>query len=213
MKGASAFLLSVVLTPGLARADDAPTSDPGAPPPAEVPAASPAPEPAPSTLPPPEPTPDRASRAVVASRTFVSLEVGYVLQNLYSVPIDGADISVAVGRERGAVVAGAIVEGTPGSTRDGLPTILVTVGPLLEGRIDRFRIGGGWRLGAFNVSRVTGEGNLLFSLSAGAFARVSCDVIDLDEAHKRAIFVIVKGSIDTVGSALYAASAGVGMRF
>jgi hypothetical protein len=196
MKGASALVVPALLVPVTAYAQEAPPDDP--------PVVTSAPV-SPSDVPPPEPPPDRA-------HAFLSLEGGYAFQSLYGVPMTGADISAAVGAQWSDFAVGGILEASPGSTQDGLQTFGMTLGALFEGRADHFRAGGGLRFGAFNVSRITTNGGL-FSLSAGAFARASYDVVDLDDAHTQAIFFVVKGSVDTVGAALFGVSGGLGVRF
>jgi hypothetical protein len=197
MKGASALIVPALLVPVMAHAQEAAPPDP--------PAVTSAPVSA-SDVPPPEPPPEPRARG------FLSLEVGYAFESLYGVPMTSADLSAAVGAQFGNFAVGGILEGMPGSTQDGLQTTAMTLGVLFESRIDRLRIGEGLRFGAFNVSRVTNNGGL-FSLSAGAFGRISYDVVDLDDAHTQAIFFILKGSIDTVGAALFGVSGGLGVRF
>jgi hypothetical protein len=194
MKGASPLALAALLAlvPAAARAQQPSPDDP--------------PVVTPADLPPPEPPSNRTVRP------FLSLEGGYAFQSLYGVPMTSADLSAAVGGRWDTFAAGAILEAMPGSTQDGLQTITLTLGPLFEGRFDRLRVGGGVRLGAFNVNRITTNGGL-FSLTAGAFARVSYDLVDLDDARTQAIFVILKGSIDSVDAALLGASCGLGVRF
>jgi len=143
---------------------------------------------------------------------FLSVDGGYTLQSLYGVPMTSADIAVAVGRASGDFAFGAILEVMPGATEDGLSTIGGTVGALFEGRLGRVRLGGGARIGGFNVQRVT-TGSGMFSLAIGAYSRVSYDVLAFDDARNHALFVIVKGSGDVVGGAILGASLGIGVRF
>jgi hypothetical protein len=145
-------------------------------------------------------------------RTFVFLEGGYALQSLYKVPMTAVDVSASAEHMRDDFAVGVTFDSTIGTTQDGLHTFALTLGPLVEARIDRLRLGGGVRLGMFNASRVTTGGGI-FGVSAGAFARFSVDVVDLDAAHTQAIFVVLKGGVDAVGGALYGASLGLGARF
>ncbi|MGO9836566.1 MAG: hypothetical protein ACLP1X_20400 [Polyangiaceae bacterium] len=200
MKGASALVIPALLGPVTAYAQEAPPDEPPV-----VTSAPVSPSDMPPPEQPPEPPPDKA-------HTFLSLEGGYAFQSLYGVPMTGADVSAAVGARWSDFAVGGILEASPAATQDGLQTFGMTLGALFEGRADHFRAGGGLRVGAFNVSRITTTGGL-FSLSAGAFARASYDVVDLDDAHTQAIFFIVKGSIDTVGAALFGVNGGLGVRF
>jgi hypothetical protein len=139
-------------------------------------------------------------------------EAGYAAQSLYGIPISGADLSAFLGADLGSWDIGVELEGVLGKTDGGLGATTVTLGGLAEAHVDRFRIGGGVRVGGFNVSRAT-EYASLFSLSAGAFGRLSFDVVPFDDAGNRAIFLVAKGSIDTVGTPLFCATIGAGVRF
>jgi hypothetical protein len=145
------------------------------------------------------------------SRFFLSVAGGYAYQNLYGVSIGGGDIDVVLGAESAQLTIGADIEAVGGSTEYGLATTELTFGLLLEAHFDRFRVGGGARLGAFNVERATDTGGL-FASSEGVYARASFDLFHSD-LGKSTIFLFVKGSADSVGGALLGAVGGIGMRF
>ena len=130
---------------------------------------------------------------------------------LYGVPMGGADMDALLGAESGTVTIGADIEAMSGSTHYGLGTTGLNAGPFIEGHFDRLHIGGGVRLGAFNVNRATSSGGL-FSSSEGVFLRVSVDVFRFD-GDTGAVFLFAKGSADTVGGALYGVACGAGVRF
>jgi hypothetical protein len=128
------------------------------------------------------------------------------------IPISGADFSGLLGADFGPWDIGVELEGVLGKTDGGLGATAVTLGGVAEAHVDRFRIGGGVRVGGFNVNRATEYGSL-FSLSAGIFGRLSFDVVSFDDAGNRAIFLVAKGSIDTVGTPLFCTAIGAGVRF
>jgi hypothetical protein len=144
------------------------------------------------------------------SRFVWSLGLGYVFQGLYGVPMGGVDMDALLGAESETVTFGADIEGMSGSTRDGLSTTALNAGPFIEGHFDRLRIGGGIRMGAFNVDRVTNGGSL-FSLSEGVFLRLSVDVFRFN-GDTGAVFLFAKGSADSVGGALFGVAVGAGVR-
>ena len=61
------------------------------------------------------------------------------------------------------------------------------------------------------MSRVTSTGSLL-STSCGVFVRVTYDLVNLGSKGHDTLYVIGKGSVDSVDAPLYAASIGVGLR-
>ena len=124
----------------------------------------------------------------------------------------GVDLAAAAGADKGAVRIGAIVGATFSTTDAGLKTTTTNIGPLVEGHFDRLRLGGGVRIGTFNVDRATTSGSL-FSLSAGIYARASVDLVAFDKAGNSALFLVAKGSLDTIGTALWGAGASLGARF
>lgn len=111
----------------------------------------------------------------------------------------------------GRITIGADVEGITGSTQYGLGTTTFIVGPLFEGDFDRFRIGGGFRLGLLSVDRATTTANMRGSIE-GVYLRASVDVLRFNEDHS-AVFLAAKGSVDSVGGTLYGGVLGAGVRF
>jgi hypothetical protein len=193
MRGEWVLVAAFLLAPGIAQGQEATAP----------------PEPAAPTAREPEvearPAPTRRARA------FWSVEGGYAYQNLYGVPMSGVDLAGAVSGNVGTLAIGALLEGIPGSTENGLKTLTLSGGPLVQGIFDRVRLGGGLRVGLFDVSRATAAASLL-SLSAGVHARASLDVVSFDKDNETALFLVVKGSIDSVDGALYGATAGLGLR-
>jgi hypothetical protein len=145
------------------------------------------------------------------TRFVWSLGLGYVFQGLYGVPMGGAEMDALLGAESATVTIGADIEAMSGSTHYGLGTTGLNAGPFIEGHFDRLHIGGGVRIGAFNVNRASNSGGL-FSSSEGVFLRVSVDVFRFD-SNAGAVFLFAKGSADTVGGALYGVACGAGVRF
>jgi hypothetical protein len=167
-----------------------------------------------STVVPQDADPDapRYVRPPTPRTRFVwSLGLGYVFQGLYGVPMGGAEMDALLGAESATVTIGADIEAMSGSTHYGLGTTGLNAGPFIEGHFDRLHIGGGVRIGAFNVNRASNSGGL-FSSSEGVFLRVSVDVLRFD-SNAGAVFVFAKGSADTVGGALYGVACGAGVRF
>lgn len=82
---------------------------------------------------------------------------------------------------------------------------------LVEGHVGRFRGGAGARFGAIGIDRVTRRA-ALEALDAGLFARASLDLIPFHEGRS-AFFLVGKASVDTVGTTLFGASVGLGVRF
>jgi len=177
---------------------------PPTPPPAPAPPPPPNPPPAPDT---PEPSPPRAPKA----RFNPSLEAGYAYLTAYGVPMNGLGLSAVLPAVQGNLRWGGVLEATFAQTQYGLPVATTGLGVLLEVRVGRLGAGGGLRVGTFNVGRVTTSGNL-FNLSAGANARLSFDLVTWNEA-KSAVFLVAKGSFDTIGTALFGATGGLGVRF
>jgi hypothetical protein len=141
----------------------------------------------------------------------VSLGGGYSYQSLYGVPIQGVDLEAVLGADTGDLTVGADIEGIVGSTEYGLSTSAMTVGMLAEGHVGRVRIGGGVRLGVYNVNRATDSGSL-FASSEGLFARASVDLFSFNETHD-VVFLVAKGSVESVGGRLLGAVGGAGVRF
>src|SRR5580698_6616242 len=94
------------------------------------------------------------------TRFVWSLGLGYVFQGLYGVPMGGAEMDALLGAESATVTIGADIEAMSGSTHYGLGTTGLNAGPFIEGHFDRLHIGGGVRIGAFNVNRASNSGGL-----------------------------------------------------
>jgi hypothetical protein len=150
-------------------------------------------------------SPGRPHRGV-----FFSVDGGLAFQNLFSVAIVGADITGIVGGDLGDFDVGAILDVNPGSTEDGLGTLAVSIAPIVDGHIGIVRCGGGFRLGYFSVTRATGAARLESPL-VGLFIRTTIDVLQWGDASS--LYLAATGSMDSVGGALYGASAGAGVRF
>ena len=145
------------------------------------------------------------------SRFVASLGGGYSYQSLYGVPIEGLDLEAVLGADSGDLTIGADIEGIVGSTEYGLSTNAMTVGMLAEGHIGRVRVGAGLRLGVYNINRVTDNGSL-FASSEGVYLRASVDLFSFNEAND-VVFLLAKGSVDSVGGPLVGAVVGAGVRF
>lgn len=215
--GCLAFTLSsfVALAPATAHAQ-APEPEPEptpAPTPEPEPTPAPAAEPAPERAPSPSPPPDSADTGGPRPRTHLlfGLEGGYVAQSLYDVSITGMGFAAVLGASADNLSVGGLFTFERGWTQEGLQTTNVEAGVLIEDRIERFRIGGGLRIGTFDVSRVTGTTPLL-SLSAGAFFRLSFDVATFGKNDRGALYLLGQASIDSVDAPLYGASLGLGVR-
>jgi hypothetical protein len=151
-------------------------------------------------------------REPAPKRRFVaSLAVGYSYQSLYGVPIRGLDLDAVLGADSGDFTIGADIEGIVGSTEFGLSTNALTVGLLAEGHLGRLRVGAGVRLGVYDINRAT-DGGSLFASSEGLYLRASVDLFSLDRT-KDVVFLVAKGSIESVGGPLVGVVGGVGLRF
>lgn len=142
---------------------------------------------------------------------LLGLEGGYAVQSLYNVSISGMGFSAAVGATWAIFSIAGIFTFERGWTQEGLQTTNVDAGLLLEHRIDRVKVGGGLRVGTFDVSRVTGTSPLL-STSAGGFFRVSCDLTTFGKDDRSAVYVLGQASIDSVDAPLYGANFALGLR-
>ncbi len=154
-----------------------------------------------------------AHPAAPANHFAMSLGAGYVAQSLYRVSINGAGLEAVFGGNFGNLTVAADIEGTSGSTVYGLATSTFDVGVLVEGDVDRLRIGIGGRLGVLNVDRATSSGSL-GGASAGLFLRLTFDVFRFN-GERDAIYLAVKGTVDSVGGSgsLYGGVFGAGVRF
>ena len=141
----------------------------------------------------------------------LSLGAGFAAQKLYGVSMDGAGLEALIGGNVGNITIAADVEEITGSTEYGLKTNTFTIGLLLEGDFDRFRIGGGARLGMLSVDRATTGSNLDGS-TEGIFVRLSFDVYQFNEG-RGGIYLAAKGSVDSVGGSLVGGVLGAGVRF
>ncbi len=194
--GCLGFTLSTlaVIVPSAARADDE---------------APPVPTPAPVEAPPP---PDDDGPPKMERRhPFMSLDGGYAVQNLYGIPITGMGFGAIFGGAQGDLFLGVGLEFLRGWTEAGLQTTNTELEGVIERRIDRWMLGGGIRVGTFDVSRVT-ETSPLLSLSSGAFLRVSYDLATFGAGDRTALYVLGKASADTVAAPLYGVGASLGVR-
>jgi hypothetical protein len=145
-----------------------------------------------------------------------SLAGGYAYQTLYGVTMTGGVLDVAAGLRVGNFAYCGEAELLVGSTRFGLRTTAANLGFLIDGRIGLVRLGGGARVGVFDVIRVT-PGNPLFAFTAGVYVRGAVDVIRFgSDPDGGGIFVFVKGSgdlADFVSTVLFGAVGGAGVRF
>jgi hypothetical protein len=144
-------------------------------------------------------------------RVLFSLDGGYAYQNLYSTDINGIDLFAVIGADLSTWAVAGIAELDRGWTVYGLTTTTFTSGGLIEGHFGRIRLGAGPRVGTMVIDRVTSHASL-GSVSAGLCARASFDLITFHEGHG-AFFLVGKASVDTVGTALFGATAGLGVRF
>jgi hypothetical protein len=145
------------------------------------------------------------------NRFAISLGAGLAGYKLYGVSIGGGALEAVLGGNIRHVTLGADIEGFSGSTQYGLSTNMFTVGMLVEGDFDRFRLGGGFRLGSFNVDRATTTGSLGAGLF-GLFMRMTFDIVRFDD-DRDAVFLAFKFNTDTVGGGLYGLTLGAGVRF
>jgi hypothetical protein len=184
--------------PHLARAGEA---DDGAPPALPPLPAPPAPA---STAQPPADGP--------LHRLAWSVDGGYAHYALYGVPINSAALSLIIGANFRHLSVGGIVDGSYGSTVDGLRTLTVTLGPLVEGHFGILGLGAGLRWGLLAINRAT-ETDSLMSASLGAMARVTVDLLGTDSTQ--GVFLVGRATIDGVGTPttpLYGVMVGVGVR-
>jgi hypothetical protein len=238
MKRLHAIALGVLFAAPLAHAQEAPSaSPPPAPPPpavqapetppavqapetppavqvpeatpgVQVPAATPAVQ-APQAAPPaPEPIPARRQDAHFSA----AIDGSYTWQSLYGVPIPGAAFDGYAGVDFGSFSVGGTLDFVDARTNGGLGSLAVRVGPFIDWRVSRFRLGLGFRFGGIDIRRATTDGGL-DSPSLGVFARVSFDLFHFDDDGRRAIYLVAKASADMVPGALYGVSGGAGVRF
>ncbi len=153
------------------------------------------------------------SAEAAPSELVLWLEGGYAGQTLYGVPAAGFDASVALGARKGILEGGAVADFLHAETAYGVSSTAATVGLFAQVCIlGRLRLGGGARLGVFDVARITNGGSL-GSGSAGVFGRLSFDLVPFGTDGAGGVFAFAKGSIDTVDTALYQGVLGLGVRF
>ena len=218
MKPSLPILLVALLTGSSALAQDLP--DPSTATPAPTPTPTPAPSTTPIPAPPPTPDadlPDLARPTPVPppphqSRVFGGLELGYAYATLYGISMNAADVSGFAGVDLGSWGIGLQADVMPGQTQGGLDTFAFTLGSMAEAHVERVRIGGGVRLGVFNVTRATTSGSLA-TATAGIVGRISYDLVRLDDEGDSALFLVAKGSADAAGDALFTVTLGAGARF
>jgi hypothetical protein len=145
-------------------------------------------------------------------RTVAEFDGGYAYQSLYGISITGVGVSAVVGGAVGTFLVAADFEGIRGWTADGLQTTTLSIGPLLEHRFERLRIGGGLRVGTFDVSRVTTTSPFL-SMTLGIFGRASYDLASLGTSGEPTLYLLVKAGLDSVDAPLYALTGSIGLRF
>jgi hypothetical protein len=212
MRAFAASCFALACLPCVARADDDPSPPlPSLPAPSEP---SPPPPQASPALPEDAATPDAraapatdvpADDAPKVHHLVWSLEGGYTHHVLFGVPINSGDVSLIIGGNFRQFSISGIIDATGGSTVDGLSTYTATYGPLIEAHFGAVRLGAGARFGVDGMA----------SLSMGAMARVTVDLLDL--APSDGVFLVGKATADLLGtspfSALYGATLGVGVRF
>jgi hypothetical protein len=161
--------------------------------------------------------PGSARATASPNRCAMSLGAGYAAQTLYGVSMDGAGFEAVLGWNLGKVTLAGDIEVIHGSTEYGLTTNTFSVGVHLERDIDRFHIGGGIRLGALEVDRVTNGESLVGTILGGIYVRASVELFRF-HGDRDAVYLAAKGSLDTVGvscpvGGLYGAVIGAGVRF
>jgi hypothetical protein len=140
--------------------------------------------------PPPLPEPRRPSIFHLTG----GLEGGYARDSLYGTPMNGGALGVYVGGAAPRLTLGVKVDLAYGTTDVGLATLLLTAGLLFEVHLDRVRLGGGVRLGTFDVHRTTIDGWMGGGV-LGLYGRASVDLLSFDEA-RRAVYVVGQASAD-----------------
>jgi hypothetical protein len=143
---------------------------------------------------------------------FASIDLGYAHQSLYTVQMNAIDLTGVLAVEKHGWDVGALLEVSPGWTHAGLQTTMIMLGPLFEAHVGRLRLGGGIRLGFFSVSRATADGALM-ATAVDLYARLSLDLLYLDDGEHSALFLAGKGSYGTVGDTLSTGTLGLGVRF
>jgi hypothetical protein len=153
------------------------------------------------------------SELVAKHGFFVSVDGGYAYQSLYGIGMTGAEIDVALGGDVGRFAAGAVIEVIPaGWTEYGLRTTTVSAGALFEGHVNRLRLGGGPRIGAFTVQRVTRDASIL-GIGEGLYTRASIDVVHFGDEADATLYAVLKAGVDWIGGPLFGVTAGLGARF
>jgi hypothetical protein len=144
--------------------------------------------------------------------TLLAVDAGYEAQSLFGLSMTGLTLGAILGVQQGDLAVGAIFEFGRGTTQEGLQTTNVDIGGIVEHRIDRLSLGGGVRVGTFDVSRITGTTPLL-STTAGIFARVSYDLLTFGQDDRSALYLLGKASLDSVDAPLWGAGLSLGVSF
>jgi hypothetical protein len=134
---------------------------------------------------------------------------GASYRRLYGIPIEAADLGLGVGSESKGIGLYVHAGFEPGRTIYGLTTRVYRLGASVEGIVGRFRMGGGLDVLDFTVTRITDPTTTMTQLGIGVFALASLDVVRFD-GH--ALFLGLRGDLDSTGSATLGASVALGFR-
>lgn len=158
------------------------------PPPAPRVVAPPPPTAAPPVLDDPEPDPTPALRTGFSTK--LSLAGTYRL--LYGISFMGGDLGASLGGQTRKAAFYANASLFLGSTVFGLTTTDIQVGFAAEGRLGRFRVGGGVQFALLIIRRITSDSEI-FDFTFGPLVQASYDLAQWDDG---AFFVGLKVGAD-----------------
>ena len=191
-----ALLLAALLTPSAAHADESTT-------------------PSSTAM---APAPAAATHVSESEKTGfrARLLAGPTYRLIYSVPVIAADIQLAVGGQWKGAAAYFTVNALTGGTSFGLFTQHYAPGVMVEGVLDRLRLGGGLQLSLTRITRET-NGNAMISLGIGGHLVASYDIVDFDGgtflAGARLSVDKLSGDGGAAGPVMWGPTAFIGVRF
>ena len=156
--------------------------------------------------------PDEAAPLEDSGHAVGKIGIGLAHRGMYEVPYWGLDLDLYLGKafKNGGHYFDLL--GFYGTSRGGIPTGLVRAGYSPEGRIQRFRIGGGPQTAVLFLKRAT-TGELITLLGLGIRGHVSFDVTDAaPEAKVLYVALSVGGTVYANGGLMYDVGLGFGLR-
>jgi hypothetical protein len=144
---------------------------------------------APPLMPPPEvPPPAPPTDPNRRMRGFLYGKAGYALGRIYDISESQGNFHIGGGAHTNRLAFYGYFDLLYGSTSAGLRVYDGSLGAGADGRINRFRIGGGMFIGSIWIRRTTFDDNV-HAYSTGMFAHASADIYNFGFRDDHAVFV------------------------